>query len=795
MNRVVIPLFLSIFLLIVGSPLDLSAQSETSRLFKIQAPKDGPAERIYFHSVSGDIEALLTFRKHLINQGARKVNCFVPFVVVCELPYDISYQEFLTNTDIVPLRETDIEAVSTQNYVYGPKWAKHCYKISAMMSTNENWEAQELEALNHFVMPEMNIPHRPAKPIAISSPAESRNKLLHQNSEFMIGDILSQAVYTESIGPEENWSDSQLSQAASATVLAMIYYQETFPHIPIDFIFRSVPRALTALEPIKFDIPNGAVWIADVMNHLGYHGDQSEYLDLVHQFNNEWRIQWGTDWVFTAFIVNSTNDDNNRFGTRPAKELYLSFSNLGGPYMAIPFPAGWPGISPIKQLFIHELGRIFWATYEQLGRNDADCDTRSGYLNYINWNQIVEYGDYGGVEGCSPTYHPVACIMNLAWAYYGYDGPPCPFSTGMMGLVDENDNRVPDALDAPPDIIFENTVLESTIADSFHLRFQAVSQAVPNKNPYQKLSQRINYALPIKDVSYLVNGVGPIRIYPDDNVYDEKTEDFEALISTLIPGTSEIEVISRNSLGATSEGFIKHVYYIGLHYIHFSFIYLNNGIGISWNMLGETFDANFDLHRIESGPVPRDSIVASDIQPSSPSTGYFTPFYAFDGSVIPGHKYRYYVEGTFTFNYRGQDTTITHISNEFEVTASLHIEKQNILSAPSPNPFRDQTWISIRVPTSTREADNQSPDKSGLPGNAARAPALQDDVPTDVNIKIYNALGQRVKNLHSGWSYSTVLTLGWDGTNDNNVRVPSGVYFLRAKAGPYTQVQKVLLIR
>jgi hypothetical protein len=795
MNRVVLFLILTLFLFIVGSPFHTYAQQGTPKLLNIQAHQEGPAERVYFHSASGDIEALLTFRKHLINQGARHVNCFIPFVVACELPHDIKHEGFLNKSDITLLRETDIEGSSAVNYVFGPKWVKLCYKIAEEMPTADRGDAHHLEALDRFVMPNIDIPSRPANPIAISSPAKSETRLLHQNSEFMIGDILSQTVYPESNGFQENWTDTQLSHAASATVLAMLYYQETFPRIPIHFIFRSVPRTPTNTEPINYTIEDGAVWIADVMNHMGYQGSESEYLNLIHQFNNEWRIQWGTDWVFTAFIVNSTNDEDFRFGTRPAKELYLTFSKLGGPFMAMPFPAGYPGVYALRSLFLHEIGFVFWATKEQKGRNDADCDTRSGYLNYLNFNQVVSVSDIGGVEGCSPSYHPVACIMNLGQAYYGFSGPPCYFSTGMMGLADENNNRVPDAVDSAPLVKFENTVLESTLEDSFHLRFQAISSAVPNRNPQQHPSQRLAYSLPIKDVSYLVNGVGPIRIYPEDGVYDEKTEDFEVLIPTLIPGTSEIKVITRNSLGATSGGFIKHVYYLGLHYIHFSFNFLNSGIGLSWNMLGETFDAKLDLHRIDPGPVPSDSIIASNVQPATASSGYFTPYYVLDESVVPRQKYRYYVEGTFTVHFRGRDTTVTHISDEFEVTASLPIENQQIISAPAPNPFCDQTWISVFVPASTREAGFQSSKRSGLPGNISQSPSVHDDIPTSVEISIYNILGQRVKLLHSGWSYATILTIPWDGTNDNNERVPSGVYFLRAKAGPYTQVQKVLILR
>jgi hypothetical protein len=796
MNRAIISLSFSLFLLLVGSPLNLHARPGTPRLLNIQASKKGPAERAYFHSASGDVEALLTLRKHLIRQGARNVNCFVPFVVTCELPNDISYDEYLMNTDITLLAEEDIDIDTEGGFVFGPTWIKKCYQFSHEIPATEEEDLRNLASFEEFVMPDIALPNKPGRRISISSPSEPQPRRHFQNSEFMIGDILAQVIYPESQGTEENWSNSQLSQAASGCVLGMVFYQEAFPHVPINFVVRSLPWAVTTTEPINFTREEQSIWVTDVMNHLGYPGTPAEYLNIVTQFNNEWRTQWGTDWVFTAFIVNSTNDPDHLFGVRPAKPLQLVVSEHGGPHLAIPFPTGYPGLGPLKQAFLYGLGHIFWAAFENHGIPEFHCNSYSGYLNYRNWNKVVSIGPRDAREGCSTSFYPDSCIMNIEDVYYAFHKIPCPFTVGMLGLADKNNNRVPDAVDAAPEVIFNNTALETTFNDSFQLKFQAISAAVPNKNSYQNPIYRIDYALPIKEISYLVNGVGPIQILPDDGVYDEVMEDFTAELNTLIPGVTEVKVKTRNTMGATSEeGFIKNIYYIGLHYIHFAFSFLNEGVGISWNMLGETFDAKFDLHRIETAPVPSDSIIASDIQPSIPPSWYFTTFYVFDGNVVPGRKYRYYIEGTFTVQYHGQDTTITHISNEFEATASLHIDKQNIISAPSPNPFRDKTWVSILVPSSFRESGSQNPQKSSLPGNVSGTPAVQDDVPTNVNVTIYNALGQRIRNLYSGWSYSTVLTIGWDGTNDNNERVPTGVYFLRAKAGPYTQVQKVLIIR
>ncbi|MFH1754082.1 MAG: hypothetical protein ABIA59_00110, partial [Candidatus Latescibacterota bacterium] len=552
MSRLVICLSFGLLTLFAGSYSNLYAQSAQTKLLNIQTPSDAPAERIYFHSASGDVEALLTLRKHLIHQGARKVNGFIPFVVACELPHDINYEEYLTNTDITLLTEEEIGDDGTGAFVFGPIWVKKCYQIAKENPATEYEDVRNLASFEQFVMPDIAIPNRPDRRIAVSSPFELEDKRYFQNSEFMIGDILAQIVYPESQGTEENWSNSQLSQAASACVLAMVSYQEAFPHIPIDFAVRSIPWALTTTEPINFLREEQALWVTDVMNHLGYPGDPSQYRELVNQFNNDWRTKWGTDWVFTAFIVNSANDEDHLFGIRPTKPLQLVVAELGGPHMAIPFPTGYPGLGPLKQAFIYGLGHIFWALYEHVGIPESDCDSYSGYLNYRNWNKTVSIGPMEAREGCSVSIYPEFCIMNIEDVYYYFCEEACPYTVGMLGLADVNNNRVPDAVDAAPRIIFNNTALETTLTNSFQLKFQAVSTAIPNKNSNQNPIYRIDYALPIKDISYMVNGVGPIQILPEDGAYDETMEDFTAEINTLIPGRSEVRIKTRNTLGSIS---------------------------------------------------------------------------------------------------------------------------------------------------------------------------------------------------------------------------------------------------
>jgi hypothetical protein len=107
------------------------------------------------------------------------------------------------------------------------------------------------------------------------------------------------------------------------------------------------------------------------------------------------------------------------------------------------------------------------------------------------------------------------------------------------------------------------------------------------------------------------------------------------------------------------------------------------------------------------------------------------------------------------------------------------IPKESLLSNASPNPFNDRSMISVRVPSSYRDPDAELP----IP------------IPTDVEVTIYDVLGRRIKNLYSDTVFGQVITMPWDGTNDNNVKVPAGVYFVKAIAGAQEDARKVVVVR
>jgi len=88
-----------------------------------------------------------------------------------------------------------------------------------------------------------------------------------------------------------------------------------------------------------------------------------------------------------------------------------------------------------------------------------------------------------------------------------------------------------------------------------------------------------------------------------------------------------------------------------------------------------------------------------------------------------------------------------------------------------PNPFNPDTWIPY---------------------------TLAEDVTTTIDI--YNIQGVRVRRLYLGNQKAGPYILQgkaayWDGCNENDEYVASGVYFYRLKAGDFIQVKKLILLK
>ena len=65
----------------------------------------------------------------------------------------------------------------------------------------------------------------------------------------------------------------------------------------------------------------------------------------------------------------------------------------------------------------------------------------------------------------------------------------------------------------------------------------------------------------------------------------------------------------------------------------------------------------------------------------------------------------------------------------------------------------------------------------------------------EVNLSVYNMLGQKVTTLVEEYQTAGHKTVHWNGTDENGNKVASGIYFYRIKAGDYTESKKMILMK
>ena len=97
---------------------------------------------------------------------------------------------------------------------------------------------------------------------------------------------------------------------------------------------------------------------------------------------------------------------------------------------------------------------------------------------------------------------------------------------------------------------------------------------------------------------------------------------------------------------------------------------------------------------------------------------------------------------------------------------NTHIPETYYLSQNYPNPFNPTTTISYGIPQLS-----------------------------NVNISIYNILGERVQTLYHGIKSAGSYQVMWNGKNEQGITVTSGVYFYQMQCGNFISTRKMFFIK
>jgi hypothetical protein len=792
-----VPSIFWLLVIIAGLAHSAGAQQPGNRVVPVKAYASAisPGEtvpRTYLTATSATQQGLLDLRRELIAAGARHVNLFLPDIIVCEIPPGLDLSSVSGYRGVSRAEEASVQPYLAPGRSSRESWVRMCYErldLSRLefLDRMPGVSGEEVDEFNDVVV--VSDPARVREVNRILSSAggtDQKERGLHQNSEFFGGDILVQMVFPESNGEyeseTEDWTDKELSDAKSAAIAGMLEIQASFPAMPMHFVFRYFDRAETGYEAIKHNMYEDGPWLIDVLRRidpsLPYDGTFLSADITAHEFNNRGRVSMGTDFVFTTYVADSRNAPNNLFHGAN----YTAYARLGGPYQVTPFPAGldpnnitdWMVFSKI---YAHETGHVFW-TLDEYRDAPGQCANSSGYLWYANNNKdsaLIPGPDACDING------PFDCIMRYA-AREDVGRPWCKWTRGQMGVIDNNNNSIPDIYDSEPVIQFLTTAVETTLTPDLTVGIKAISTAVPNRNEFL-VNDRIDYAAPLKSATYNLLGLGPHKLDPEDGRWDDTAEKAYIRLNGLPAGKVTVAFKARNAVGVWSDEFTKTIYYIGVNFAQFTTTTESDGILLEWNVLDEQFGARFDVFRLEPGEQGDGTRFGINVQPAGAPVNGFEPYQFKDSEVMPGRNYRYYVVGRFNLNIGGETKFFRSKTDVIENQA-MHPLSDGLVSNAAPNPFNSETQFSVAVPPSFIDQDG-----------ASGVPVYQQRVATAVEIAVYDVIGRRVKLLYRQETLNDVVTEVWDGTNEKGTQVPAGVYFIKVVAGGTDSVRKVLLIR
>jgi hypothetical protein len=329
--------------------------------------------------------------------------------------------------------------------------------------------------------------------------------------------------------------------------------------------------------------------------------------------------------------------------------------------------------------------------------------------------------------------------------------------------------------------------IETVETPDITVDLKVISTAVPNRNEWWEETNRINYAAPLRDARYSMTGLVEYSIPALDGRWDEMEEDCRVRLTGFPAGqVISLRFRARNAVGVWSAQHVKRIYFAGVLFSRLRADVKGDRIDFGWQVYDDRFGSEFDVYRLDPGESMPGRRIAENVQADGPGMNGYVPFSVVDRDVVAGQSYLYYVNARFSLEVDGQMKDYEVQSSVVGRTAMLPIAG-GIISSSAPNPFRDQTQVSVSVPPTFTEVQVDGP-QGGKTG-------FQQRVPTNVEITVFDVAGRAVRTLYSNEVFDDVVTVTWDGTKSNSARVPTGVYFIRAIAGEVTGVRKVLLIR
>ena len=340
--------------------------------------------------------------------------------------------------------------------------------------------------------------------------------------EFLLGTVAVTPVFFESDGTidtqSQNWTPAEIDAALAKIAEGVNWWSDTLDALntvhTVDFVFDNtfaLDPVETGYEPIDRISNNFNLYVSEFLTAQGF-GNVSSIEDGVRQFNAQQRDQMDTDWAFTVFMVDSSDDLNGQFLN--GGFFQTAFAYPGGLFMVTPSTRPASTIS-------HEMGHIFWAKDEYVG--GSSWQDRRGYYDAQNLN---------AADNPTPGFVQEDSIMSsgqvLANAYLTHQSPASTLA--MIGWRDTDGDGVFDLADVPLDFQGEGYFESSN--STYH--FVGSASAVPLINQNSSGPQSDITLNRISQLQYRLDGGSWLTASQPD----EQTAEFDLSLTITQPFSS-----------------------------------------------------------------------------------------------------------------------------------------------------------------------------------------------------------------------------------------------------------------
>ncbi|TWU57386.1 dockerin type I domain-containing protein [Rubripirellula reticaptiva] len=259
--------------------------------------------------------------------------------------------------------------------------------------------------------------------------------------EFLLGTVTVTPVFLESNGQidteSQDWTPEEIDAMIAKVGVGVNWWSDTLDTLDtvhtLDFVIDETYARTpfeTPYEPIDLNTSAINDYIGDFVTRLGY-GDARSIEEAVQRFNHDQRIKNGTDWAFTIFVADSSDDPDGLFAS--GGSFSAAFAYAGGLFMVT------PSTRPASTI-THEMGHIFWARDEYFG--GGSWTDQRGYYNTQNLN---------AADNPTPGFSQDISIMRggvpLTAAYEAHTSPASTLA--MVGWQDSDGDGIFDIFDVP----------------------------------------------------------------------------------------------------------------------------------------------------------------------------------------------------------------------------------------------------------------------------------------------------------------------------------------------------------